>query len=459
MRHKTTLLSDQRGAIILMAVFMASFLVGCLWYLIGVGDAIIYRQKMQDGADAAAYVSAVYHARGMNIIALMNIIMAALLAVLIALKVAEIIAGIVAAVSCVICAIVPFGLPACPVCLTTTNLVIQLQTNIIPAAQKTVDALLAVLSTAQKGVAAVAPWLGAAEALTQVKNYAPTVKSSYALSVSMKPTGTRLGLPVQEMPFAKLCGKAGELVADIVGFWLPPAFKRFLRGAIEGITTKASKFFCGNGGGSVGGGFSDSADVDQTCNDTKDAADQEQENYQTALAIATANGTTPPKPPAPFDLADCKKKLKDEINNPKPPTGGTPTTSSKGQSGKEMFSSAENGDDYFGVYSFVMGDPAVVKRSDKGVKIAAWGKASSGGGSAAQIFSVGENTGFAKADFYYDQTRADTGGKLDWASYKDDALWNLRWRARLRRFRAPTLDVGGGAVNLLNGLTDSFIVH
>ena len=452
MRHKTTLLSDQRGAILLMAVFMASFLVGCLWYLIGVGDAIIYRQKMQDGADAAAYVSAVYHARGMNIIALMNIIMAALLAVLIALKVAEIIAGIVAAVSCIICAI-PFGQFACPVCGVSTDLVAQLA-NIIPKVQKTVDTLLEVLSVAQKGVAIAAPDLGAVEALAQAKYYAPTVKKSIALSVSMIPTGTRLGLPVQEMPFATLCGKAGEFVVDIVGFWLPGPFKRFLRGAIEGITTKASTFFCGNGGGSVGGGFSDSADVDQTCNDAKAAADQEQADYQKALAAATANGTTPPPPPQPFNLADCKKQLKDEINKPqKPPKSGTSTTGGKGKTGKEMFSSAENGDDYFGVYSFVTGDPALVKNSDKGVAIAAWG------GGSAKSTSVGENTGFAKADFYYDQTRADTGGKLDWASYKDDALWNLRWRARLRRFRVPTLDVGGGAVNLLNGLTDSVIVH
>src|SRR5512141_1580740 len=97
------LMGDRRGAVLMAAVFMAVFLVGCLWYLVGIGDAAIYREKMQDGSDAVAFASAVYHARGMNIIAILNLIMAAALAVLIALKIAEIIAFTVAAIAAAIC--------------------------------------------------------------------------------------------------------------------------------------------------------------------------------------------------------------------------------------------------------------------------------------------------------------------------------------------------------------------
>src|SRR3954452_1963028 len=93
------LVDDRRGAILVAAVFMAVFLVGALWYLVGIGDAAIYREKMQDGSDAVAFASAVYHARGMNIIAVFNLIMAAALAVLIAFKIAEIIAATVAAIA------------------------------------------------------------------------------------------------------------------------------------------------------------------------------------------------------------------------------------------------------------------------------------------------------------------------------------------------------------------------
>ena len=37
-----------------------------------------------------------------------------------------------------------------------------------------------------------------------------------------------------------------------------------------------------------------------------------------------------------------------------------------------------------------------------------------------------------ETEFYYDEI-----GK--WEDYKDEALWNLKWRARLRRYR-PTPD-------------------
>src|SRR3954464_5565754 len=100
---KGGLAADRRGAILVAAVFMAVFLVGCLWYLVGVGDAAIYREKMQDGSDSVAFASAVYHARGMNIIAVLNLVMAAALAVLIAFKVAELLAFTVAAIAAVLC--------------------------------------------------------------------------------------------------------------------------------------------------------------------------------------------------------------------------------------------------------------------------------------------------------------------------------------------------------------------
>src|SRR5262245_42887365 len=80
------LLSDRRGAVVLMAVFMAAFLVGCLWYLIGIGDAAVYRERMQEGADAVAYTTAVYHARGMNIIATINLTIGALIALCVLAK-------------------------------------------------------------------------------------------------------------------------------------------------------------------------------------------------------------------------------------------------------------------------------------------------------------------------------------------------------------------------------------
>jgi len=72
---------NQSGAIMVMGLFMACFLVGALWYIIGIGDAIVFRDKMQEAADHGAFTSAVLHAKGMNFISACNLILFALVAI------------------------------------------------------------------------------------------------------------------------------------------------------------------------------------------------------------------------------------------------------------------------------------------------------------------------------------------------------------------------------------------
>src|SRR5437660_153695 len=96
-------MKDQRGAAMVIGVFMSVFLVGALWYIVGLGDAMIYRQRVQEAADATAFSAAVVHARGMNIIAMINIIMAAVMAVLVALKTAQFIVGVIGALAAIVC--------------------------------------------------------------------------------------------------------------------------------------------------------------------------------------------------------------------------------------------------------------------------------------------------------------------------------------------------------------------
>lgn len=72
------LFTDQAGATMVMGVFMAVLLVGMIYYVWGVGDAVMHRERMQDASDTAAFGAAVIHARGMNMLALLNMIMAAL---------------------------------------------------------------------------------------------------------------------------------------------------------------------------------------------------------------------------------------------------------------------------------------------------------------------------------------------------------------------------------------------
>ena len=64
-----------------IGVFVAAMLVGILYYLWGIGGAVLFRERLQDAADASAFSAAVVHARGMNILVLLNIIMCALAAI------------------------------------------------------------------------------------------------------------------------------------------------------------------------------------------------------------------------------------------------------------------------------------------------------------------------------------------------------------------------------------------
>ncbi len=75
---RAALATDQRGAVMLIGLFLALAVVGGMWCLIGIGDAILARELSQEAADSAAFTNAVIHARGMNLIAFINIIVMAL---------------------------------------------------------------------------------------------------------------------------------------------------------------------------------------------------------------------------------------------------------------------------------------------------------------------------------------------------------------------------------------------
>jgi hypothetical protein len=72
---------DKRGAIMLMGLCMSCFLIGSLWFLIGIGDAIVFRDTMQEATDHATFTSAALHAKGMNFISACNLFILALIAV------------------------------------------------------------------------------------------------------------------------------------------------------------------------------------------------------------------------------------------------------------------------------------------------------------------------------------------------------------------------------------------
>ncbi len=72
--------SDERGAMMLISVFMALIAVAMLYYVAAIGETVVYRERLQDGADGAAYMGAAVMARSMNIVVIMNLAIASIFA-------------------------------------------------------------------------------------------------------------------------------------------------------------------------------------------------------------------------------------------------------------------------------------------------------------------------------------------------------------------------------------------
>jgi hypothetical protein len=79
--HSPLKLKDSRGAIMVLGIFFACMMIGWMWMLIGLGDAMIWRDRSQEAADAMSYSSAAVQAQGMNLISFINVLMLILTAV------------------------------------------------------------------------------------------------------------------------------------------------------------------------------------------------------------------------------------------------------------------------------------------------------------------------------------------------------------------------------------------
>src|SRR5688572_2534787 len=144
---------DERGAILILGVVMAVLLVGVLYYLEGIGAVLIQRERMQDATDAAALSTAIGHARGMNLIVFINLVMAALVAILLSLKVIEMLLSALLVILSAIAWFVPVAATQIPI--VNAERTVARQTH--EAARRVVDPLLVVLHTTASVVRVVMP--------------------------------------------------------------------------------------------------------------------------------------------------------------------------------------------------------------------------------------------------------------------------------------------------------------
>ncbi len=233
---------DKGGAIMIMGLFMAVFLVALLYYIVGITEAVIHREAMQDAADATSFAGASMNARGMNLIVLLNIIMAVAVAVLLALRVAQVLVAIGTAIATGLCFFPGIG---CAVLPTLANINIRLN-NIINRVETAVQKITKVASKAQDVIALVWPALSQVRAvdMSRASAYSPPSEFGFVWPVWGR-------LPVDDDRLRETCDRGGKMVKDVVAapFEAIPvvggAIGSAVSGSIGAILTPLKAYYCG----------------------------------------------------------------------------------------------------------------------------------------------------------------------------------------------------------------------
>lgn len=237
-----SLQGDTSGAIMVIALFMAMIAVGALYYMAGLGDAILAQERMQDAADAAAFSSAVVHARGMNVLALINIMMASLLAILVLLSMLSSLFK----VAVVILAAVSWFVPPAAGWIPTANKVSKGFSKAEEKAKGPVQETVKALHKLQGPLSKAIPMLASVNAASLSTNtYGEVVDFGVTFPIMD-------GLPTRAGSFKKLCEKAGQYAGEMavapINAAIPYDFltKRLKKGAAA-LGKKYAEFYCGDG--------------------------------------------------------------------------------------------------------------------------------------------------------------------------------------------------------------------
>jgi hypothetical protein len=200
------LYGDQDGAIMVMGVFIAIVLVGLLFYVAGVGNIVFRRERMQDAADAVALATAIGHARGMNLIVFINLVMAALVAILLALKLIELLLTGLMLILAAISWLVPPAATAIPI----VNVARTTVKNVHDAAREIIDNVLIGLNMAERAIAYVTPVESVAMASAKVtEKYGNVVDAAVAVP-------TRITLPVENDKYDTLCNEGAKMIEKLI---------------------------------------------------------------------------------------------------------------------------------------------------------------------------------------------------------------------------------------------------
>lgn len=478
---------DQRGAVMVMGLGMSCFLIGMLWYVIGIGDAMIVRDTAQEAADHAAFTSAVLHAKGMNFISAMNLILLAIVAVH---MIFCLVVGIAGAVCAITCAAVVTGCAGCGFFASAMNWHSKYAKFMKPAG----NTIHVIEMVAAYGY----PYVGLWKSMTIGSDYGGRMKRSLAtpaFSTSMLPApkasistpnsaeenrekaekaaarcdtevpadkeftrsggvtikGDKAGLPVQSDTFKSVCLRISNNIVRSIQDLVRPFIPGFILNTpiigdkILGVFEKVVKDLVGRGVTFTMCNdltFSEITDPFQCNKDVKDAGGIEGLNKDIDNANAGA--------------AEGDSKvggLKTDSENPFP--GFDKWWGEKGP--MVSWSSSTNGDVWHQVWAIATENAFGSKYVDKSASKVSM---ASGANHIAAGPSVDMPMFVSQAEFFFDCAEAWTDPTCNG---DQTSAYSIRWRARLRRVQAPALGTmlgdlaSRGVKSLIGDLTNIII--
>jgi hypothetical protein len=442
------LAASTEGDVNVPAIFALAFVCGLMVFTMGLGDAAIHHEAMQDAADGAALGPAILHARGMNVLAFTNLVMTAVVSVLAAVRTVQM---LLLAANIIACAL-PVN-PYCPLLSSWQDP----YGKFVKIVDKTVSSMNRGLYASESAIGRSIPIMAQAKARAGARAYAPRVDTGFYAGLPLIPGqldrgslafedpgasikgNVRFGLPVEDEPYEDLCVQASKEIDDLVFkplVFLPGSnvivkpIMKFAGHLVSKFTKAFPKLFCG-------GGTFDFADLGDLGKELlkKGAATVAKETCKAATA-SVPGATTFDN--LPVQLSSCTEGVTAGLGALSSPS----VISGAGQTTKRIHRPAIIGSDYYASYGFALSSALDKEDRDAQLNVISLRRLPRDLGKT-ELERIMTSMQFSKSEMYFEPRGA---GPSTWLPKgggtfaRDEALHHPRWRARLRRFRPPPRD-------------------
>ena len=428
-------LGDDRGAVAVIGLLMAVLLVGLLWYVIGVGNALAARERAQEAADAVAFSTAVGQARGMNTLVLINLVLSVIVGIRLIIMVIWTALTILTPIATALAAIPIIGTPFIPLVPVLSSALGIFSTARVTQ-QPIIGAAMRGLGLAAESVNLYGEAMATITSKFVSRGYEPIVKAD---ETYVEPSEE---LPAEkDLTGSKLCGKSVEAFEDIFRrvfglFGLEGLGTIF--GRIMGIAKPlfqnpaGALYFCGLGANPPEVDLPPelSEKIEKSCEESdecKAIADEKRELKRGCIDLCYKAMTGGGVDAANAALESGAEAAQQGVGIDPPQNWRVRPANLYGE---DEWVNGGPSAQYLSVLTLNLAEAA--KIGPAGVAIGGFGK--------AKPKDVPEElaVAFAQAELYYD---CDAGWHDDACNGGDEALWNFRWRARLRLVNPGTDDM------------------